>query len=562
MRRIILKEDTTPVNKITASGDLKSFKDLCPEDTQGFSLQSMKLPNETTEIEVLYKKFEGKGYMVIKPDFTFIKYNLDNSEKKENGKGKLAKCPAFNEKITSPMGPQMASAANGLMAKDKSLKRIEDEGVREGIVTGTFVPVDLNSYNEESKKIFTVPNKYFLYKQKGIGGTQQNIPEQVKTWLQSRGWSLDEPDNLEQRKTGQPLVTVLQTLPGGKELIPRLQGEMGININQTKVYKSAEQKIGGVKSFESFKTLASEIKPDNGEMMDVDRQKCRTAVKTLGKMSELYRKNKSIIQYINSGDIDKVTEYVYQCDFKKFLSGGLGVGDEIARLKRDSSPFGLLSKVNASQNQAAVNESTDDYLKSVLRTKLLMLSESKKKSVISSKEYKDYIKTIDEAFNTSGLGNNRINESNILSSVLGIGGEGIIGYFKEKLADSIINKFVPGGSETWLGGMISTTIGNIKVGDYLNGNIFKCEFLVPQLAKSIGENAVRQFADNKGLTGGFYDVLRNSLVELVDDVPFIHKIEEGIGKVLCPSLGKLGLSLSNVFGSIGTGIKQEFTPSK
>jgi hypothetical protein len=110
--------------------------------------------------------------------------------------------------------------------------------------------------------------------------------------------------------------------------------------------------------------------------------------------------------------------------------------------------------------------------------------------------------------------------------------------------------------------MISTTIGNIKVGDYLNGNIFKCEFLVPQLAKSIGENAVRQFADNKGLTGGFYDVLRNSLVELVDDVPFIHKIEEGIGKVLCPSLGKLGLSLSNVFGSIGTGIKQEFTPSK
>ena len=107
--------------------------------------------------------------------------------------------------------------------------------------------------------------------------------------------------------------------------------------------------------------------------------------------------------------------------------------------------------------------------------------------------------------------------------------------------------------------MISTTIGNIKVGDYLNGNIFKCEFLVPQLAKSIGENAVRQFADNKGLTGGFYDVLRNSLVELIDDIPFIEKVESGMSKALCPTLSKLGVSVKNIFGKLATDVKQEFT---
>lgn len=549
MRRIILKEST-----VTASGDLKSFLSLCPEDSQGLSFVSMNGQ------EVLRKDFPGKGYMIVKPDFTFVKYNLDNTEKKENGKGRLAKCQAFTEKVTAPMGPDMAAAVNGLIAKDKSLMRIEDTGVREGIVTGTFVPVDLNTLNAESKKIFTEPNKYFLYRQKGIGGVQQNIPQQVKTWLEGKGWSFDEPDNLELRKTRQPLVDVLKTIPGGQELKPRLQGEMGIDINKTYVYKKAAANIGGIKSFDKFKTLATEL-----EGQDVERQKCRTAVKALINMSQLYRKNKSIIQYIDSADTDKVTEYVYQCDFKKFLSGGLGVGDELNKLKRDSSPFGLLNKVNASQNQANMNESIDNYLKSVLRKKLTVLSESKKKSVITTKEFKNYIRTIDEAFESLNPGKKRINEDGLkdmLSGALGYGGEGILSYFKEKLAKSIIDKFVPGGSKTWLGGVISTSIGNIKMGDYLNGNILKCEFLVPELAKGIGENAIKQFADKKGLTGGFYDVLRNSVIEVVDDVPFIDSIQNGLSTVLCPTLGKLKGALGGLFGSLGTELKQEFTPSK
>ena len=250
---------------------------------------------------------------------------------------------------------------------------------------------------------------------------------------------------------------------------------------------------------------------------------------------------------------------------KKFLTGALGVGDEIARLKRDSSPFGLLNKVNTAQNQANMNESVDDYLKNVLRKKLTVLSESKKKSVITTKEFKNYIRTIDESFDSLNTGKRSINEDGLkdmLSGALGYGGEGIISYFKERLAKSIIDKFVPGGSNTWLGGVISTSIGNIKVGDYLNGNIFKCDFVVKELAKGIGENAINQFADKKGLTGGFYDVLRNSVVEVVDDNPFIQSLEKGISTVLCPVLGKLGSALGGLFGSLGTELKKELVPSK
>jgi hypothetical protein len=282
-------------------------------------------------------------------------------------------------------------------------------------------------------------------------------------------------------------------------------------------------------------------------------------------MSQLYNKNKSIIQQIDSSQLNTITDYVLSCDLKKFLTGALGVGDEIARLKRDSSPFGLLNKVNTAQNQANMNESIDDYLKSVLRKKLTVLSESKKKSVITTKEFKNHIRTIDEAFESLNTGKRSINEDGLkdmLSGALGYGGEGIISYFKERLAKSIIDKFVPGGSDTWLGGVISTSIGNIKVGDYLNGNILKCEFVVKELAKGIGENAINQFADKKGLTGGFYDVLRNSVVEVVDDNPFVQSLEKGLSTVLCPVLGKLGSMLGGLFGSLGTELKKEFIPSK
>jgi len=548
MRRVILKEDGNQ-NSV-----LKKYLSLCPEDANGFSLKTMTIPGGTVETEVLYKLFPNQGYMVIKPDFTFEKYTLDNKLKAENGRGKIAKCKAFTGIQQPDLGEDMKKAIEQLKTKDQTLKSIDDAGVREGLITKTFVPVDLNTLDSS---IFNEPNKYFLYRQKGLGGVAANVSPQITKWLSDNGLSLNEPTDINLWKTQQPLVTALKSVPGSAAIVAKIEGELGKTRNEIMVYKTTAQNLSGIKPLDTFNKLANGL---NTEI--VERQKCRSVVKSLSEMSQLFRKNQSLIQNIDSSLLNNMTDYVMNCDLKKYLTGALGVGDEIARLKRDSSPFGLLRKVNTAQNQAAMNESTDDYLKSVLRTKLLMLSESKKKSVISSKEYKNYIKTIDEAFNTSGLGNNRINESDILSNVLGIGGEGIIGYFKEKLADSIINKFVPGGSDTWLGGMISTTIGNIKIGDYLNGNIFKCEFLVPQLAKSIGENAVRQFADNKGLTGGFYDVLRNSLVELVDDVPFVQKIEEGMGKVLCPSLSKLGFSLKNVFGKIGSEVKQEFTPSK
>ena len=533
MKKIILEQLTQPQG--LKDPTLKKLYELCLKNTYK--------PSMMDNVEVLRKDVPGQGYIIITSDLKYQTYKTDNSKSKT---GTIKPCPAFTGIEQAVLGGDMEKAITQLKANDQTLKSIDDKGVREGLISKTFIPVDLNTLDPS---IFPEPNKYFLYREVGVGGVAANVSPQVKDWLAGNNLTLDEPlgktkEDIEIWKTGQPLLDALAPIVGKDEWIPRIEGQMGKKKEEIKVYNIKLQNLVGVKPLDKFNNLATKVDSNT-----IERQMCRSVVKSLSEMSQLYRKNPVIIQNINSTSLNKMANYAMNCDLKKYLSGIAGVGDEILRLKRDSSPFGLLKKFNTAQNQA-VNESTDDYIKSELRRKLLMLSEDKKKSSISINEYKNYIKIIDEAFNTSGLGNNRINESDILSNVLSIGGGGIIGYFKEKLADSIINKFVPGGADTWLGGMISTTIGNIKVGDYLNGNIFKCEFLVPQLAKSIGENAVRQFADNKGLTGGFYDVLRNSLVELIDDIPFIEKVESGMSKALCPTLSKLGVSVKNIFGKL------------
>jgi hypothetical protein len=553
MRRVILKEQATQ------ESDLKKYLSICPEDAAGFSLKTMLVPGETAETEVLYKLFPNQGYMIIKPDFTFSKFTLDNKLKAENGRGRIPKCKAFTGIEQAPLGEDMVKAIAQLKGKDQTLKSIDDKGVREGLISKTFIPVDLNSLDST---IFPDKNKYFLYRQTGLGGVAANVSPQITKWLSDNNLQLDEPTDINMWKTQRPLVTALQTIPGSAAFIPKIEGELGKKRNEIMVYNIKINAMEGVKSLDVFRNAITDV-TEKGTT--IDRQVCRTAVKALSTMSQLYNKNKSIIQQIDSSQLNTITDYVLSCDLKKFLTGALGVGDEIARLKRDSSPFGLLNKVNTAQNQANMNESIDDYLKSVLRKKLTVLSESKKKSVITTKEFKNHIRTIDEAFESLNTGKRSINEDGLkdmLSGALGYGGEGIISYFKERLAKSIIDKFVPGGSDTWLGGVISTSIGNIKVGDYLNGNILKCEFVVKELAKGIGENAINQFADKKGLTGGFYDVLRNSVVEVVDDNPFVQSLEKGLSTVLCPVLGKLGSMLGGLFGSLGTELKKEFIPSK
>jgi hypothetical protein len=582
MRRVILKEDETQGLK---DQTLKKLYDLCLKNTYKPSLMN--------NVEVLRKDVPGQGYIIITNDLKYQTYKTDNSKSRT---GTIKPCQAFTGSKDATLGPDMTALIADLQANDKSLKKLDDEGVRANITS--YKPVDLNNdptilaIKPQSAQIFPEPNKYFLYRQVSVGGALTNVPEDIKGFMTKIKKQLDQPDvTSREYQQREPLVTVLKRnlIPLDDEMVKKVVNFKGEPLQKIWVYPLANANAAGdagggaggaaagsgdaeedlATALESFKTAVEN---------KLDKKLCKSAIKTLSKAQACSKGNnkgffgtkncQSVLNNLPTQTVENLKKYAYQCSTQgtRYLTGIFGIQDEINKLLRDGqTPYGLQSFKNSQQNQQTMNESVDDYLKNVLRKKLTVLSESKKKSVVTTKEFKHYIRTIDEAFESLNPGKKRINEDGLkdmLSGALGYGGEGIISYFKERLAKSIIDKFVPGGSDTWLGGIISTSVGNIKLGDYLNGNILKCDFVVKELAKGIGENAIKQFADKKGLTGGFYDVLRNSVVEVVEDVPFVESLEKGIATVLCPSLSKLGSMLGGLFGSLGTELKQEITPSK
>lgn len=592
MRRVILKEDET---QGLTDPTLKKLYELCLKNTYK--------PSKMNNVEVLRKDVPGQGYIIITNDLKYQTYKTDNSKSKS---GTVKPCPAYTGVKEATLGPDMLALIADLKKNDKSLKQIDDEGVRANITS--YKPVDLNNdptilaIKPQSAQVFPEPNKYFLYRQVSVGGALTNVPEDIKGFMGKIKKSLDQPDvTSREYQQREPLVTVLKRnlIPLDDEMVKKVVNFKGQPLEKIYVYPLANSAAAGgtggaggagdvsggkldplkydKESEQDLATVLGTFK--SGVQNKLDKKLCKAAIKTLSKAQACSRGNnkgffgtkncQSALNNLTTDTVENLKKYAYQCSTQgtNYLTGIFGIQDEINKLLRDGqTPYGLQSFRNSQQNQQTMNESVDDYLKRVLRNKLTVLSESKKKSVITTKEFKYYIQKIDEAFDSLNTGKKRINEEDglktMLSGALGYGGEGIISFFKERLFRSIIDKFVPGGSNTWLGGVISTSLGNIPLGDYLNGNILKCDFVVKELAKGIGENAIKQLADKKGLTGGFYDVLRNSVVEVVDDVPFIESIEKGIATVLCPSITKLGSLLGGLFGSLGTELKKEFTPSK
>ena len=158
--------------------------------------------------------------------------------------------------------------------------------------------------------------------------------------------------------------------------------------------------------------------------------------------------------------------------------------------------LGLKPFYKADRASRTVQESVDSRIKSIVRNNLLMLSESKKKSIINEKKIvKTKFRPILESNSNNRVKINRlINETfylinngvdkkvvtesfwDLAKGFAGYGGSGLISYVKEKIVDSIIDKFVPGGSETWLGGIVSKSLSDIPLGDIINGNAFSCEY--------------------------------------------------------------------------------------
>jgi len=212
-------------------------------------------------------------------------------------------------------------------------------------------------------------------------------------------------------------------------------------------------------------------------------------------------------------------------------------------------------------------ESKLDNLDSLIKENLMISLNEKKKTVLTEntiiknrteilleggipKTKKGQERLIDEiineaiSLNSQGLDKDLINE-NFWEAIKGLfgnyAGGGIVEMFKEKFMRYLIGKLTPADPDGWTAGMISKAFGNIPVANYFNGKILECDYLTHVIAKSLVEEVIAKAGQSSvgqkiGGESIVFDVLRNSIVNQLDDTDFAKNIESGLAKFVCPAI--------------------------
>lgn len=571
MRKVILEIGSPNVAEIS-NPNFKMLRDIC---TEYQTLQPVRLPDGN---EVLEKKPNKEGgFTYVYPDFSYRKFKQDGKPVDDNPTGRIKLCQAATGKISPAFGKDMLSAVAELKQQNRGYVELTSEIIGK-VVSGEYKPIDLNTLNKE---VFPRPNTWFLYNKTGIQQSLANIAKVVEDGIKKYGWTFTAPDDVDLRQQASFL---------GVE-VPQLLEDSDVKAWAAIQYPKTP--LGNVKIY----PLNADTKKTNNTSKD----KCKLEIKKLSDLSVCNQKpagrgncTGKIKQM--GGELVTLKKTVAGClsdgkMFRQFL--GIGLKSEINRIGNPDSPdydaqLGVGRELeNLRQNAAAdgvtlpVNESYDTRLKKLVREHLMRLSNSKKKSTITSKKVvrEHFLKIVNSKMNktdkinrivtegyfmiNSGVNEKLINEEfSWLSNLLGIGGKGIITTFKTNIVKKLIDKFIPGGSDSWLGGIVANSIGSIPLGDYFNGNILKCDFVSDAITRGITSEVLTKVQENKDLTGGFYDVIKNSMAEYIDDTPFFNAVQKGISNMICPYMEDISGSLGKAFSSVGGDIKKEFTGSK
>ncbi len=228
------------------------------------------------------------------------------------------------------------------------------------------------------------------------------------------------------------------------------------------------------------------------------------------------------------------------------------------------------------ESRKPIISKTNKNLKKIVKDNLMEMSEIKNKTLISenkiitnrlnilvenvsliTEEDKEKIfdKIITETIYLKSQGYNTklINESfwDVLGGIFGSSLSGVGNTFKEYMVRWFIKKFTPLDPEGWLADIISISIGNIDLKDL--DKLTDCRFLSKVFTKSIAELLVNKIKKNAGLTGGFYDVLRNVLIDAVDNTEFAKKLEASIASLICPLVSNVEQKMESKAEQMKTG---------
>jgi hypothetical protein len=162
------------------------------------------------------------------------------------------------------------------------------------------------------------------------------------------------------------------------------------------------------------------------------------------------------------------------------------------------------------------------------------------------------------SLNSQGLSKELINESfwDTIKGLFGnYAGGGLVEMFKEKFMRYLIGKLTPADPDGWTAGVIEKAFGNIPVANYFNGKILECDYLTHVLTKSLVEEVIAKAGQSSvgqkiGGESIVFDVLRNSIVNQLDDTDFAKNIEHGLASFVCPAIQGISGKMENAANQI------------
>jgi len=378
--------------------------------------------------------------------------------------------------------------------------------------------------------------------QQGKVQYQGNRAEEIISGMTKNGWT---EGRLPAEQAGTEIN--LQTSPidtATKE--PKYAAEFKSPFYMYKLYSE-------MKPSEVLTSMKTQVKKAG---TDYSKSSCR---KTINNYYDIYDKGGL---NMSQQEINIFKPIVATCINNNRTSFGGNMTDKMNTVWNATPKNGLTFEVKSSIQQKAQNESNEIKLKNMIRENLVSLSESKQKTLLGEqniittrfgiikesgkpKNRSQRLKLTDELIsetfylNSQGFNNELINEEflDVIKGLFGNAGEGVFNYIKERFASFIVTKLTPMDPDGWAANILITAVGNIPIGDYMTGKVFSCDYISDVLSKSVAEGALRKVQHDKGMGGPLYDILRNAIVESLEDTKFGSAIENAIGDLVCPLLG-------------------------
>ena len=575
-RRIILREENEQLNFTDKSlqfaakeGCIKGGKEVDLGTGIGYAYE--KAPS----------KIAGFNAYVFAPkpneDQTKLiaKYSKDNGQTFDETKTTLVPCPTYAKLKQEATNEQTTTYVNDLKAAKYPIK-LYSEVTGANTVDGTYKAMSLYDYfkqNPKLKETFPQVEMYFSSRpdvlvwvyQGESGRTIQNA--EVQALLDSgQGWRVCTAKD---QASGFAQVIIWKGTDGKPK-----------NVDGNYYCRDVRTTEGLKTETEKFRQLWKNVQ-DKG-----------TSVESCRPLIDEYHRLAFSASKIPQEDINRGREYITECwkndlvmdkinslfrgkknDFTTKINNLRTKINTDARNPENNRDWSLSLGGKGDSGSGSVMEST---LKRIIRENLIEISESKKK--ILAEEYK-IINNRLSIIKEGGIPKNTIEEKKVIKAIVSemfylhqqgynphliseqlfdiVGAllgkktqDSIFQTFKEYAVDWIIRNLTPMDPDGWVSSVIETTIADIPIGDWFSGKVFKCDYITDKLSLGLVEGTVKKVMGEKGLSGGFYDLVRNRIVESLRDTEFGSKVENFLGELICPGWDKISTKMDSTAETI------------